>query len=189
MMIFAGTLQVLFGAALFYAFYLLALALEAGDRVRRLAAVVASQLLGLALAGIVLLPAALHLPRTARALGMTLELASMGSVRPAEMLGLFFGAGGAVPGVEDLDGASLYLGSLVLPLAGVALLATRDSDSAFEACEVVPPCSRWLPVIRCFASRSPVWIGRLPVCGRGVRCAPRLLPLPRVILAAARRRP
>jgi len=126
-MIFAGTLQVLFGALVLYAAYTLGLLVAARGRpgpraVTRLGATAASQILGLGLAGVALIPAVAHLPRTARALGMAPELAAMGSVRPAELLGVFFDTAGSLGGIAGFEGASFYVGVLVLPLAVLALV-------------------------------------------------------------------
>ncbi|MCZ6784473.1 MAG: hypothetical protein O7G30_14315, partial [Proteobacteria bacterium] len=134
MMVFAGTLQVLFGAALLIAFYLAGLGLEAlGEQDRRRAitgtlAVVLSQVLGMMLAAVVLLPAFAHFPDTARSLGMTYNFASLGSVHPLQLLDMFVvGAASQLGGDLDLDfdRASFYVGALTLPLAGVGLLAGR----------------------------------------------------------------
>ena len=133
MMAFAGTLQVLFGAALLLAFYLAGLAIEqAHSRGLRgviggIAAVALAQVLAMLLAAVVLLPTFAHFPATARGLGMTYAAASLGSVHPLQLLGMFVGAptqwGGKVGG--DFAGASFYTGVLTLPLALTALFAAR----------------------------------------------------------------
>jgi len=134
MMVFAGTLQVLFGAAIVYAFYVAGLALDAlrdrgrRDALRALAVAVGAQLLGLSLAAVVLLPTFAHFPHTARALGMTYEFGSMGSVHPVQLLGTFVNSAAATLGrgaLLDFEGASFYLGALALPLALVGLLTAR----------------------------------------------------------------
>ncbi|MBW2388514.1 MAG: hypothetical protein JRG89_08750 [Deltaproteobacteria bacterium] len=127
MMLFAGTLQVMFGALILYGFYVLGLLLdertEHGWRpaLRALSVVVLAQVLGASLAAVMLIPAIAHLPQT-------YEFAAMGSVHPFEMLGLFVNSvgGGLGQGLKlDYDGASFYQGSLTLPLALVGLFATR----------------------------------------------------------------
>lgn len=134
MMLFAGTLQVMFGALILYGFYVLGLVLdersEHGWRpaLRGLSVAVLAQSLGLCLAAVMLIPAIAHLPLTARVLGMTYEFAAMGSVHPLEMLGLFVNSVEAWLGRGmdfDFAGVSFYQGSLALPLALVGLLATR----------------------------------------------------------------
>lgn len=133
MMAFAGTLQVLFGAVVLFAFYVAGLALEARGRrdsraaIRGACAVALAQVLGLLLAAVVLLPALAHFPLTARALGMTYRLASLGSVEPLRLLGMFAkGAESLLPATAQLDfqGTSFYVGVLTLPLAGVALTSS-----------------------------------------------------------------
>ena len=110
------------------------LGLEAlGEHDRRRAitgtlAVVLSQVLGMMLAAVVLLPAFAHFPDTARSLGMTYNFASLGSVHPLQLLDMFVvGAASQLGGDLDLDfdRASFYVGALTLPLAGVGLLAGR----------------------------------------------------------------
>ncbi|MEE2672168.1 MAG: YfhO family protein [Myxococcota bacterium] len=132
MMIFAGTLQVLFGAVIVYAFYVAGLGLDArrerGGRnaLRAVAASLAAPLLGLCVAAVVALPTLAHFPHTARALGMTYAFGSMGSVPPLQLLSTFFeSAPVLLGGAADLDATSLYLGALTLPLALVALLGVR----------------------------------------------------------------
>ena len=126
MMSFAGTLQVLFGAVIVYAFYVAGLALDAlrerGGReaLRSLAGAGGAQLLGLCLAAVVLLPTFAHFPHTARALGMTQAFGSMGSVHPLQLLGFVVNDAAAQLGgglAFDFDGASFYAGALTLPLA------------------------------------------------------------------------
>lgn len=134
MMIFAGTLQVLFGAAILYAFYVAGLITDAlrwreqRDAWRALGLTVVAQVLGLLLAGVVLVPATAHLSHTARTLGMMYEFGSMGSVHPVQLLGLFVnGAEASLRGDTALDfgGASFYVGALALPLALVGLTAAK----------------------------------------------------------------
>lgn len=134
MMLFAGTLQVMFGALILYGFYVLGLLLDERSEygwcpaLRALSVVVLAQALGASLAAVMLIPAIAHLPQTTRALGMTYEFAAMGSVHPFEMLGLFVNSvgGGLGQGLQlDYDGASFYQVSLSLPLALVGLFATR----------------------------------------------------------------
>jgi hypothetical protein len=136
MMVFAGTLQVLFGVIILYGFYGMGLVLDAvpvrglRDTLRASGIVVLAQLLGAGLAAVVLLPALMHLPQTARSLGMTYEFAAMGSIAPLELLGMFINGAAVRPGVglaaEEL-GNSYYLGSLSLVLAIVGLAGTNRS--------------------------------------------------------------
>ncbi len=134
MMVFAGTLQVLFGAAIVFAFYVAGLAVDTmrdrggRDALRSLSRAVGAQLLGLSLAAVVLLPTFAHFPHTARALGMTYAFGSMGSVHPLQLLGVFVNsvATHLGPGVVfDFGAASFYVGALTLPLAVLGLLGTR----------------------------------------------------------------
>ncbi|MCP5042198.1 MAG: YfhO family protein [bacterium] len=131
-MLFAGTLQVLFGALVLYAFYLVGLAGKRHSSFVSLAALQSvvdvglANALGLALAAIVVVPAVAHLPLTARALGMTYEFAAMGSVHPQDFLGLFLNSYSSFSGVSgDLDyrGLSFFIGTLTLPLAIVGAFA------------------------------------------------------------------
>lgn len=146
MMMFAGTLQVLFGAIIFYGFYVIGLTVEIRARsgtdvaAKRFMLIFLVELLGLALAAVSLLPAVEHLPTTARALGMTYDFASMGSVHPVEWLGMFLngstrwlGAGLAL----DHEGASFYIGSLAVPLVVMGLLAKRSALSIWITIAVV----------------------------------------------------
>jgi hypothetical protein len=133
MMSFAGTLQVMFGVLILYAFYVAGLAFEAvGSAGRRaagagIAAVAVSQVLALLLAAVVLLPTFAHFPLTARQLGMTYDFAALGSVHPAQLLGLIargheqLAAGGDI----DFERASFYAGGLTLPLAVTAVVTLR----------------------------------------------------------------
>ena len=133
LMLFAGTLQVLLGALFFYATLVCGLALrtahDAGGAValRRGLGVAGGNLLGLALAAVVIVPAVAHLPLTARSLGMTYEFAAMGSLHPSDLvgLGLHGYAAAVLPADETVDFAStsFYLGALTLPLAAVGLFA------------------------------------------------------------------
>lgn len=132
MMIFAGTLQVLFGVAIVYGFYVLGLALDArGDRGGResllgVAASIGAPLLGLSAAAIVLLPTLLHFPHTARALGMTYAFGSMGSVHPVQLMSLFFEPAAALLGrTNDFEGTSFYVGALTVPLAVLGVIGVR----------------------------------------------------------------
>jgi hypothetical protein len=139
LMCFAGTLQVMFGVLLLYAFYVAGLALEAlGAGGRRaagagIAAVAVSQALALMLAAVVLLPTFAHFPLTARHLGMTYDFAALGSVHPAQLLGVIVRGAEAqlAKGVEiDFEGASFYAGALALPLAVTAVLTLRSRLAA-----------------------------------------------------------
>jgi len=133
MMIFAGTLQVLFGAVLVYGFYIVGLGLDARrDRGagpsarRRILSTLVAPGLGLGLAGIVLLPGLAHLPHTARALGMTYAFGSMGSVPPMQLASSFFAPATSLLGATpDFEATSFYVGALSLPLAVVALAGSR----------------------------------------------------------------
>jgi hypothetical protein len=134
MMVFAGTLQVVLGAAIVYAFYVGGLALDAlrdrgrPDTLRALAGVVGAQLLGLALAAVVLLPAFAHMPHTARALGMTYPFGSLGSVHPLQLLGTFVNSAALHLGGDvqlDYAGAAFFFGALTLPLALVGAFTAR----------------------------------------------------------------
>ncbi len=134
MMLFAGTLQVLFGALILHGFYGLGLLLDSqrdrgwGHALRACGLVVLAQVLGLCLAAVMLIPAAAHLRETARALGMTYEFASMGSIAPLELLGLFVnGAATWLAGdlaIGEPGTTPFYLGSLTAILALVGLLTT-----------------------------------------------------------------
>jgi hypothetical protein len=146
LMIFAGTLQVLFGVVIVYGFYLAGLAIDASrahgwrNAARCAGAVIGSQLLGLGLAAVVLLPATAHLSQTARALGMSYAFGSMGSVHPLQLLGAFSNTAelGLGAGLElGFDGASLFLGGLTLPLAIVGLARTRSALGSMIALGVV----------------------------------------------------
>ena len=130
MMVFAGTLQVLFGVIILYGFYGVGLMLDAipvrglRNTLRASGIVVLAQLLGAGLAAVVLLPAVMHLPQTARSLGMTYEFAAMGSIAPLELLGMFINGVAVRSGVgpaAEAPGNSYYLGSLSLVLAIVGL--------------------------------------------------------------------
>ena len=133
MMIFAGTLQVLFGVVLVYGFYVVGLGLDARrDRAgwpsarRGIFATLAAPCLGLSLAGIVLLPGLAHLSHTARDLGMTYAFGSMGSVPPLQLASLFFApATSLLDSTSDFEATSFYIGALSLPLAVVALMGVR----------------------------------------------------------------
>ena len=132
MMVFAGTLQVLFGAVIVYGFYVAGLGLDARherggpDALRGVAASLASPLLGLCLAAVVVVPTLAHFPYTARALGMTYAFGSMGSVPPLQLLSTFFESAPALlGGASDFDATSFYVGTLSLPLAIVALSGVR----------------------------------------------------------------
>ena len=132
MMIFAGTLQVLFGAVIVYGFYVAGLGLDARrdrggrDALRGVAASLAAPLLGLCLAAVVVLPTLAHFPHTARALGMTYAFGSMGSVPPLQLVSAFFESAPALLGnASGFDATSFYLGALSLPLAVVSLVGVR----------------------------------------------------------------
>lgn len=134
MMVFAGTLQVLFGAAIVFAFFVAGLAIDARrarggpEALRSLSGAAGAQLLGLGLAAVVLLPTFAHFPHTARALGMTYEFGSMGSVHPWQLLGVFMNSVAMHLGhgvALDFDAASFYVGALTLPLALLGLIGTR----------------------------------------------------------------
>ena len=133
MMIFAGTLQVLFGAVLVYGFYVVALSLDArreragwSSARRGILATLAAPGLGLSLAGVALVPGLAHLPHTARDLGMTYAFGSMGSVPPLQLASLFFApAASFLDSTSDFDATSFYVGALSLPLAVVALVEVR----------------------------------------------------------------
>lgn len=132
MMIFAGTLQVLFGAVLVYGFYVIGLALDARRErggphaLRGVLGAIAAPILGLCLAAVVLLPSLAHFPHTARELGMTYRFGSMGSLHPLELASLFFESAAASLGpAAGFGGASFYVGALTLPLAGVAVIGIR----------------------------------------------------------------
>ena len=129
-MLFAGTLQVMFGAVILYAFYVLGVTLDARERegwpsaVRGFSFACISQVLGLCLAAVMLVPAVAHLSLTARSLGMTYDFSSTGSVHPFQILGAFVNlhetSFARVSGL-DYAGASFYQGSLALALAVVGL--------------------------------------------------------------------
>jgi hypothetical protein len=130
LMMFAGTLQVMFGAILLYGAYTLGVTWgvmhEGGgaQALRNFTAAVFAQVLGLGLAAVMLVPAVAHLPQTARALGMTYEFAAMGSVLPVELLSFFTHVGEAAAASEWQEGdvrASFYLGVLALPLVIVGV--------------------------------------------------------------------
>jgi hypothetical protein len=132
MMILAGTLQVLFGAAILYGFYIAGLGLDAWQKhagrraLQALAASIAAPLLGLCLAAVVLLPTLAHFPHTARALGMSYAFGSMGSVPPVQVLSFVLApAAGLFGFASDFGTASFYVGALSLPLAVVAVVGTR----------------------------------------------------------------
>ncbi len=136
-MLFAGTLQVLLGGLFLYALLIAGLAArglkEGKPRETWLGclAVGSGNLLGLALAAVVVLPAIAHLPLTARALGMTYEFAAMGSLHGNDLAGLalhgFAPAATALDAAEsaelDFQTLSFYVGVLTLPLALVGLLS------------------------------------------------------------------
>jgi len=134
LLVLPGTLQVLFGAVIVYACYVASLCVDTlRERGRRaaltgLATTLGAQLLGLCLTAVVWLPALAHLPRTARALGMTYDFASMGSLHPLQLLGVFVrSAATSLAGGAELGfgGASFYMGALTLALAGVGLASAR----------------------------------------------------------------
>lgn len=142
LMLFAGTLQVLLGGLILYAFFFLGLVARALDRETRAVAlrgigmVGAGNLLGLALAAIVIAPAVAHLPLTARALGMTYDFAAMGSLHPVDLLGVSLDGAAAArvaAGGEPLEFANLsfYLGAFTLPLA---LLGWVSLERRFAVC-------------------------------------------------------
>jgi len=174
MMIFAGTLQVLFGALIAYAFYVSGLAADTlrerglRETSRVLAGVAAAQMLGVALAAVSLLPAVAHLSHTARSLGMAYDFGSMGSVYPLQLLGAFAPAVAAqLPrGEVGFDGASLYLGALALPLALVGLFTARRSLAI--ALGLAVALLAWLAVGR-HASLHPFLYEALPSTVGGLR--------------------
>jgi hypothetical protein len=135
LIVFAGTLQVLFGVILLYGLYLAGATWDvwrargARAALRGASAAVAAQLLGLALAAVVVVPTFAHFPHTGRALGMTYEFASLGSLPPVQLLGVFVNGAAEQLGRAyqlDFEGASFHAGALTLPLALVgALLARR----------------------------------------------------------------
>lgn len=181
MMIFAGTLQVLFGALVFYGFYVLGVTadirVELGTRVagRRFGLIFATQLLGLSLAAVTLIPAVEHLPSTARALGMTYEFASMGSVHLVEWLGMFVNgsAGWLGAGMPlDHEGGSFYLGSLALPLLVVGLFSQRNGVTSSVAIAVVVlvliAMGRYGGVHGWLFEQSPGLVGGLRGMGRAL---------------------
>jgi len=134
MMILAGTLQVLFGAAILYGFYIAGLGLDAWQKhagrraLQALAASIAAPLLGLCLAAVVLLPTLAHFPHTARALGMSYAFGSMGSVPPVQVLSFVLApAAGLFGFASDFGTASFYVGALSLPLAVVAVVVRSPS--------------------------------------------------------------
>jgi len=131
-MLFAGTLQVLFGGLVLYAFFLGgSIAQRHGSQpgsraLYSLCLATGANALGLALAAVVVVPAIAHLPLTARALGMTYELAAMGSVHSQDWIGLFISSPTPASGLEsdfDYAGVSFYIGALTLPLAAFGLLS------------------------------------------------------------------
>jgi hypothetical protein len=141
LMLFAGTLQVLLGGLVFYAFLVVGMTADvwvrksASTAAMRLLAVAGANLLGLALAAVVIAPAVAHLPLTARALGMTYEFAAMGSLHANDLIGLALNGYAAQASAtaevgavgRDFSELSFYLGVATLPLAiaGLASLERR----------------------------------------------------------------
>jgi hypothetical protein len=174
MMIFAGTLQVLFGALIVYACYvagLTAAALRergAAHALRCLAWTAAAQALGLSLAAVSLLPAIAHLSLTARSLGMDYAFGSMGSVHPLQLLGSFtHSVPTALPASGlGFGGASLYLGALAVPLALVGLLTARRTLGV--ALALATGLLAWLALGR-YGSLHPFLYEALPSTLGGLR--------------------
>jgi hypothetical protein len=181
MMCFAGTLQVMFGVLLLYAFYVSALVVDAlatGGRRAAAAgvgAVAAAGLAGLLVAAVVLLPGFAHFPLTARHLGMTYDFAATGSVHPAQLVGMFVAGAEAEladAAAVDFDGASFYAGALTLPLAGLALLGSRRRLAAVLALAAAVlallAAGRHAPLHPLLYSAWPAAVGALLGMGRAI---------------------